>query len=86
MAALEAVSARLPGAEQVRGTLVYKDNVLKYGNNPLRGEDGEFELQISAFPLLESDATRQRVVLQEVHEALVSVAGAVDVLAENELR
>ena len=86
LAALNALRALLPGAAQVRGTLVYKDNVLKLEKNPLQGDDGEHDLQISAFPLLGPDVTHQRAVLQEVLKSLSSLAGEVDVLAEDELR
>jgi len=76
----------LPGSEQVRDALVYRDTVLKFEKNPLQGEVGECDLQISAFPLLVLNEAQQRVVLNEVLGALQGLVGQVDVLAEDELR
>jgi hypothetical protein len=85
-AALEAVRSSLPEAESARGALVFKNNVLNFEKNPLRGEvDERFEHQLSAFPLREPDVEAQRHVFHAVLEALRGVAGEVDVLAEPEL-
>lgn len=84
-AVLDALQSVLPGAERAHGALRYRDNVLKLERSPLCGEIGEFELQVSVFPLSDLDLDHQRLVLQEVRAALVGLAGEVGVLAEDYL-
>lgn len=70
----------------VRGALVYKKNALKFEKNPLQGEDGEMDLQITAFPIDDDiDLTHQRQALREVRRALQTLVGKVDSLAEDDL-
>ncbi|MGM9483868.1 hypothetical protein ACS5PN_21910 [Roseateles sp. NT4] len=85
-AVLNEFKSLLPGSEQVRGALVYRDTVLKFEKNPLQGEGDECDLQISAFPLLVLNEAQQQAVLNEVLGALQGLVGHVDVLAEDELR
>lgn len=86
LAALRVLQPLLPESEHVRGTLVYKKNVLKFEKNPLQGEDGEMDLQISAFPVDDKvDLANQRQILREVRRALQNFAGEVAVLAEDNL-
>jgi hypothetical protein len=85
LAALNALKLRLPEAQQVRWTLVFKGNVLKFEKNPLADEGEEFGLQLSAFPLGETSAERQRAVFQEVYEAFAAIVGKLEILAEDDL-
>lgn len=85
-AARDALKSHLPGAEQVRAALVFENNVLNFQKNPLHGENDEtLEHELSVFPLHESDVETQRRVFEAVLQALRSVAGEVEVLAEPEL-
>lgn len=83
--ALAVVKTQLPGAEKKRGALIYKGNVLMFGKGPFHGEDGEFDLEISVFPLTEVSREHQRLLCQEVHAVLAGIAGNVDVLCDDEL-
>jgi len=69
-AVLETLQSRLPGAKRERESLVYRNNVLSFGKGVLAGHRGEFDYEISVFPLDQDPAFEiQRGLLKEVRTA-----------------
>lgn len=81
---LETLQSRLPGAKRERESLVYRNNVLMFGKGVLAGHHGEFDYEISVFPLDQDPAFEiQRGLLKELRTAMLGAADTFEILVDD---
>lgn len=80
----ETLQSRLPGAKTERGCVVYRNNVLSFGKGVLAGHPGEFDYEISVFPLdLDPVFENQLDLLKEVRIAMLDAADTFEILVDD---